>query len=186
MEDSKIIELYWQRSEDAIQHTAEKYGGYCKAISVNILQNQQDADECVSDTYLHAWNAIPPNRPSAFRVWLGRITRNLSLDRLKRAAAQKRGGGEVELLLSELEGCIPAPGGVERAMEDQEIAQLISVFLRQQKQLSRLIFLRRYYYADSVQQIALRFGLSQSNVKSTLFRTRNALKLFLESQGVSL
>ena len=186
MEDSKIIELYWQRSEDAIQHTADKYGGYCKAISVNILQNQQDADECVSDTYLHAWNAIPPNRPSAFRVWLGRITRNLSLDRLKRAAAQKRGGGEMELLLSELEGCVPAPGGVERTMEDQEIAQLISVFLRQQKQLSRLIFLRRYYYADSVQQIALRFGLSQSNVKSTLFRTRNALKLFLESQGVSL
>ncbi len=186
MEDHKIIDLYWQRSENAIGETSAKYGGYCKSISVNILQSNEDAEECVNDTYLHAWRAIPPDRPSAFRVWLGRITRNLSLDRYKRARAQKRGGGEVELLLSELEGCIPAPGGVEKTLEDREIAALIGRFLQGQKQLSRLVFLRRYYYADSVGQIARRFGMGESGVKSNLFRTRNALKAYLESEGIAL
>ncbi len=185
MEDNRIIQLYWQRSEDAIEATSAKYGGYCKTIAVNILQNPEDADECVNDTYLHAWDAIPPERPSVFRIWLGRITRNLSLDRYKKARAQKRGGGQVELLLSELESCIPAPGGVEAQLEDKEIALLISRFLRQQKQLGRLVFLRRYY-ADSIEQIARRYQMGQSGVKTSLFRTRKALKAYLESEGVAI
>jgi RNA polymerase sigma-70 factor (ECF subfamily) len=186
MEDSQIIELYWSRSEAAISYTAEKYSAYCRSISMNILDNSQDADECVNDTYLHAWNAIPPNRPSMLRIWLGKITRNLSLDRYKRLRAQKRGGSEVELLLSELEDCIPNASSTEKRLEDLEIAQLISAFLRNTGEVNRLVFLRRYFYGDSIQQIANRFDMSESKVKSSLFRTRNALKSCLENEGVSI
>lgn len=186
MNDSEIIELYWNRMESAIIHTAEKYSSYCRSISMNILNNSADAEECVNDTYLHAWNAIPPNRPSVFRTWLGKITRNLSIDRYKKSISQKRGGYEIELLLSELENCIPDTNNVENRMEDLEIAHLISVFLRSIKEESRLVFIRRYFYCDSVIQIANRFNMSESKVKSSLFRTRKALKSHLEKEGISI
>lgn len=186
MKDSKIIDLYWNRSESAISHTAEKYGSYCKSISINILRNSQDADECVNDTYLHTWNAIPPNRPLIFRTWLGKVTRNLSLDRYKKIRAQKRGGNQTELLFSELEACIPDKFNTEKTLEDLEIARLISDFLINSSKENRLIFLRRYFYGDSILQIAKRFIISESKVKSSLFRTRNALKSYLEKEGVSI
>lgn len=186
MEDSQIIELYWNRSETAISQTAKKYGNYCKSIAMNILVNIEDADECVNDTYLHVWNAIPPNRPSFFRTWLGKITRNLSLDRYKKNRAQKRGGGEIELLFSELEACIPDIHNIEKEMEDLAVAQHISDFLRNSSKENRLIFLRRYFYGDSVLQIAGRFEISESKVKSSLFRTRNALKKYLMKEGVPI
>jgi RNA polymerase sigma-70 factor (ECF subfamily) len=186
MEDSNIIELYFNRSENAISETSLKYGNYLGSISINILRSYEDAAECVNDTYLHAWNAIPPSRPSAFRVWLGTITRNLSFDRYKKFRAQKRGKNETELLLSELAKCIPAPCSVEKELEDNEIAQIVSGFLKAQRQENRIIFLRRYWYGDSIAQIAKIFDVSESKVKSSLFRTRNQLRRYLEKEGVIL
>ena len=124
MEDCDIIELYWQRDQGAIQATADKYGGYLWNITWNILRCHGDAEECVNDTYLRTWNAIPPARPSAFRAWLGRIARNLSLDRWKQLRTQKRGGDSMEVLLGELDDCVPAPHGTEKAMEERETAAL--------------------------------------------------------------
>lgn len=186
MEDCQIIDLYFARSEQAVTVTAEKYGSYLGVIARNILHSDQDSEECVNDTYLHAWNAIPPIRPSAFRVWLGRVARNLSLDRWKLAHAQKRGGSETELLLDELDNCIPAPHNTEKLLEDQEIAGLISAFLRRLPQESRVIFLRRYWYGDDLAGIAARLHCSEGKIKSSLFRTRNALRAFLVKEEVAL
>lgn len=186
MDDQQIIELHWKRSEAAVLQTLKQYGGYCRRISLNILGNIQDADECVNDACMHAWSAIPPNRPEVFRIWLGKVTRNLSLDRHKKGKAQKRGGGSAELLFSELEECIPGHSGPEKQLEDAEIANQISVFLRGRAQESRTIFLRRYYYGDSIRDIAERMDVSESKVKTSLLRTRRALKAELEKEGVRL
>lgn len=186
MEDGQIIELYFVRSENAIRETADKYGRYLGSIAHNIVHSAEDAEECVNDTYLHTWNAIPPTRPTAFQIWLGKITRNLSLDVWKRQRAQKRGGGGVELLLSELEDCIPSGENVERHLEDAALAGLISDFLRTQRQESRVYFLRRYWYGESLAQIAERFDVGEGAVKSALFRTRRGLKDYLEREGVSV
>lgn len=186
MEDAQIIDLYWIRSESAIQETSDKYGRYLGSIAHNIVHSAEDAEECVNDTYLHTWNAIPPTRPKAFQIWLGKITRNLSLDVWKRQRAQKRGGGGVALLLSELEDCLPSSEAVERHLEDQELAGFISAFLRTQREENRVYFLRRYWYGESLAQIAQRFGVGEGAVKSALFRTRRGLKEYLEREGVSL
>ena len=185
-EDEKIIELYWQRDQQAIQETAGKYGIFLHSIAWNILRSHGDAEECVNDTYLRTWNAIPPARPSAFRTWLGRIVRNLSLDRWKQGRTQKRGGGEMELLLGELDGCVPSPRCTESHLEDQEVASLISAFLRRLPWEARVIFLRRYWFGDDLAAIAARLGCGQGKVKSSLFRTRNALRTYLEQEGVSV
>lgn len=184
MEDTEIIELYWQRSETAIKETDGKYGSYCKSIVHNILQNREDTEECINDTWLHTWNAIPTERPYEFRTWLGRIARNLAFDRYRKITAKKRGGHEVDILISELEDCIPSAQTVEKELEDAELAGLISSFLKKQKKESRIIFVRRYYYSDSIKQIAERFGISESKVKSSLFRIRNGLKVYLEREGI--
>ena len=186
MEDCDIIELYWQRDQGAIRETAGKYGGYLWNIAWNVLHSHGDAEECVNDTYLRTWNAIPPARPSAFRAWLGRIARNLSLDRWKQLRTQKRGGDETEILLGELDECVPAPHGTEKAMEDREIAALISDFLRRLPAESRCLFLRRYWYGESGADIAEKQGCGQGKVKSSLFRTRKALRAYLEQGGVAL
>lgn len=186
MEDSAIIELYWQRSETAIAHTAEKYGAYCGSISMNIVSSKEDAMECVNDTYLHTWNAIPPNRPSVFRTWLGRICRNLSLDRYKRQGTKKRGGDAVTVLFGELELCVPGSWSVERHLEEAEVAAVISAFLWQSSKTNRIIFVRRYYYGDSIGGISERLGMGESRVKSSLQRTRRKLLACLEREGVDL
>ena len=121
MEDSAIIDLYWAREERALSETDAKYGGYCRSIAHNILKNREDSEECVSDTWLHAWNAMPPQRPSILSSFLGRITRNLSFDRCRRQNAEKRGGGSLPLALDELSECVPAPGRVEQALEAREL-----------------------------------------------------------------
>ena len=186
MEDHEIIDLYWARDQRAISETAGKYNAFLWNIAWNVLRSHDDADECVNDTYLRTWNAVPPARPTAFRSWLGRITRNLSQDRWKQAKAAKRGGDEMELLLGELDACVPAPHGTEKALEDREIAALISTFLRCLPLETRVIFLRRYWYGESVADIAKRLGCGQGKVKSSLFRTRNALRAYLEQEGVAL
>ena len=186
MEDSQIIELYWQRDQSAIAETSKKYGGFLWNIAWNVLRSHGDAEECVNDTYLRTWNAIPPARPSAFRAWLGRITRNLSLDRWKQAQAEKRGGGAMELLLGELDQCVPTGNDAEKALEDREIAALISRFLRGLPKDSRVMFLRRYWYGEDIADIAQTLNCGQGKVKSSLFRTRKALRAYLEKEGVAL
>lgn len=186
MEDTAIIELYWARSESAVAETASKYGGFLWTIAWNILRSHGDAEECVNDTYLRTWNAIPPERPTAFRAWLGRIARNLSLDRWKQGRAQKRGGSETELLLGELDACLPALHGTEKALEDRETGALISAFLRNLPQESRVIFLRRYWYGQDIAAIAAGLGCGQGKVKSSLFRTRGKLREYLENEGVTI
>ena len=186
MEDSAIIDLYWQRDQSAIAETSSKYGAFLWGITWNILRSRSDAEECVNDTYLKTWNAIPPARPAALRAWLGRIARNLSLDRWAQARTQKRGGDGMELLLGELDECVPAPHGTEQALEDRETAALISAFLRGLPAESRIIFLRRYWYGESLEDIARALHCGQGKVKSSLFRTRGRLRAYLEQEGVSL
>lgn len=184
MEDIDIVNLYWQRSETAIAETDGKYGRYCKRIANNVLSSAEDAEECVSDTWMSAWNAMPTQRPARLAAFLGRITRNLALDRHDRRTAKKRGGNSFDALLSELEDCLPAPDTVEAAADRNECAAQISVFLRGIDHDSRDTFLRRYWFADSIADIARRFGMSGSKVKSMLFRTRGRLREHLAKEGI--
>ena len=186
MEDNMILDLYWARHESAINETADKYGNYCFAIAANITQSNEDAEECVNDTYLKAWGAIPPQRPDNFRAFLGKITRNLSLNKYKGQRTGKHGGGEVALLLSELEDCIPSNNTVEAEFEESRVVEIINACLLSMGSEERVVFARRYWYADSIGAIALRFQMSESKVKSMLFRTRKALKNYLEKEGVAV
>lgn len=186
MNDHEIVALFFARQEKAISATADKYGRYCHAVAYNILFNRSDAEECVNDTYLGAWNSIPPQRPNHLAAYLGKITRNLALNRYKRNSVAKRGSGQVELALSELENCIPDNTDVERAAEDSLIASVINRFLYAHSLKTRNIFIRRYWYLCSIQDIAESYGMTESNVKVLLFRMRNELKKQLEREGIYL
>ena len=186
MDDRKIIELYFDRSEQAISETAKKYGRYCHYIAFQILHNEQDSEECVNDTYFRAWNAIPPRQPERLRTFLGKITRNLSLNKWEKQAAQKRGSGQMESALEELLDCIPAENNVEHAVENQRIVQILNDFLDDLPMEKRKIFVRRYWYFSSAKEIARDFGFTESKVTVTLFRTRQMLKEVLEKEGVIL
>ncbi len=186
MNDEKIVDLYWERTETAIDETAKIYGNYLFTIANNILQNTKDAKECVNDTYLKAWNNIPPVRPAIFQAFLGKITRNLSLNKYKEQRAKKRGGGEADLIYSELEDCISSKNSVEGEYEKGLVTKAINSFLISLRTENRVVFVRRYWYADSVRVIADRLQMSESKVKSMLFRTRKALKTYLENEGVIL
>ena len=183
MTDEGIVELYWQRSESAITETAAKYGKYCQAIAYNILHSLEDAEESVNDTYLDAWNNMPPHKPSVLSTFLGKITRRISIDKWRRNHAGKRGGGEMPLVLHELEDCISDPTDVEMVMEQEEMARLISEFLDKLSHIERRIFLRRYWYMDSIADIARDFAFSESKTASMLHRTRKKLRAKLESEG---
>ena len=186
MEDGQIIDLYWNRDQRALRETEGKYGRLLHSIAWNLLHSREDSEECVNDTYLRAWEAIPPARPGAFRTWLGQITRNLSLDRWKRRRAEKRGGG-AEVLLGELEECVPAgDGGPERALEDRELAEALDVFLRGLSREGRSMFLRRYWYGESLAEIGAALGCGEGKVKSSLFRSRKALRAYLEEEGIAV
>lgn len=186
MEDSIIVDLYFQRAERAITETSAKYGNYCSKIANNILNNMSDAEECVNDTYLRAWNAIPPHRPTVLSAFLGKITRNLSLDKCKARYADKRADGELALALDELDGCVPSCWSIEQQVDYTQAAKEISNFLRCQPSDRRQVFVRRYWYMDSISDIANHFGMSESKVKSMLFRMRSHLKAYLESEGITI
>ncbi|MDR1131247.1 MAG: sigma-70 family RNA polymerase sigma factor [Oscillospiraceae bacterium] len=186
MEDSKIIDLYWKRAEIAIGETAKKYSRYCHAISFNILHNREDAEECVNDTYLKAWNAIPPKRPNCLAAFLGKITRNLSLDKFKKYSADKRGHGQMEIALSELDEVIPSATSVEQAIDEKELAESLDRFLGGLPKQKRMMFVQRYWYLMSIQTMAEQFSISESQAKSALFRIRNELKSHFEREGVVL
>lgn len=182
MEDQKIIDLYWQRSEQAIQETDSKYGGYCYSIAYNILTNREDSEESVSDTYLAAWRAMPPKRPGTLSAFLGKITRHLSIDRWRRRTAEKR-GGEIVLALEELEDCISDGLSAEDAVQKKELTLFINRFLDALPETERNVFLCRYWYVDGVQDIADTLGFSVSKVNSMLHRTRQKLRRALEREG---
>jgi len=182
MNDQEIIALYWAKQERAISATAEKYGSYCHTIAYNILYDHFDAEECVNDTYLGAWNSIPPQRPNRLTAFLGRITRNLALNRYKHNKAVKRGGGQVEIALSELENCIPDIKGVEQIVEEALLVSVINRFLYAQAKTKRNIFVLRYWYLYSIRDIADMYGERESKVKAILFRMRNELKKILEKE----
>ena len=184
MEDHKIIDLYWQRSEQAITESSNKYGPYCRTISYNILHNNEDVHECVNDTWFAAWRSIPPERPNILSAFFGKITRNLSVNRYKQNTAKKRGYGQVDLALSELDECIPSAWSVEEVINQKELIRAIDTFLFDQSQERRIIFVRRYWYLSPIDEIAEDFSMSRSKVTSLLFRMRNELKLHLEKEGI--
>ena len=184
MEDERIIELYFARSEEAIRATADKYGKLCHRIAYNVLHDDGDAEECVNDTYVGAWNAIPPKRPTNLRAFLCGIARNLSLKRLAHDSRQKRWGG-VAISLEELAEILPDEN-VAFSVDDEGIGRGISDFLRRQKAEIRDVFIRKYYFFDSVESIAARYGYTGSKVKNMLYHTRQKLKKYLIKEGISL
>lgn len=184
MEDKDIVDLYWNRNEHAILETSVKYGGYCFSISNNILFNSLDAEECVNDTYLATWNSIPPHKPSVLCAYLGKITRRISLKKWRDKHAEKRGGGQTQLVLDELLECIPSKKTVDDELNEKELADLIKLFISKLDVNERRIFICRYWYLDSIADISKQFGYGQSKIKTTLFRTRGKLLSFLKKEGV--
>ena len=186
MDDHEIVDLYWQRDEHAIEATAAKYESYCMKISQNILSDRADSEENVNDTYLHAWQAMPPQRPAILSAFLGKIARNLALNRYKARSAQKRQGDAFALSLDELDDCAPALSSPDDEATAAELGRSISAFLRTLPEETRNIFLRRYWYCDATADIAARYSLTESKVRVTLHRTRGKLAAYLQGRGAAL
>ena len=185
MEDSRIIELYFERSETAIVESERKYGRYCGTIAMNILGNREDTEECVSDTWLRAWNAIPPAKPRLLKAFFGRITRNLALNLWEKKRAGKRGGGESSVVLDELEECIADAEAYTWSADRYVLTETLNRFLKGLPEEKRTIFIRRYWYMDQVKDIASEMGLGESKVKMTLLRTRKELMEVLKKEGIT-
>ncbi len=185
MDDPAIVELYCQRDERAIAETDRQYGAQCRSIALRLLGVREDAEECVNDTWHTAWNSIPPERPRVLGAFLGRITRNLSISRWRRDHAQKRYAG-MEVLLSELGDCVPAPGTVEENLERRQLAQAISAWLDSLEEADRRLFVRRYWYGEAVKTLAAEEGTGANALAQRLLRLRKGPRAFLESEGVEL
>ena len=185
MEDSQIISLYFKRDESAITETETKYGAFCHRIALNILSINADADECVNDTYLQAWNSIPPQKPDKFGAWLGKVVRNIAFNLWKKNHRQKRYAG-MEQLLNELDDCIPSPITVEREIEEQELTEVINTWLASLSQSNRILFVRRYWYGETVTMLAKERGISPASMAKRMYRLRKNLKYKLEKEGYSL
>jgi len=185
MDDKKIIDLYWERNENAIGETSLKYGKLCLFIANNILRNREDSEECVNDTYLGVWNAIPPHKPQRFQIFITRITRNLALKKFEYFSAAKRNPNSV-CSLEELGDCVSGKDFIETELKNQQIEQAISTFLEQQSEKKRSVFICRYWYFESIDSICDRTGYSQSKVKSMLYHMRKSLRTHLESEGIEV
>ena len=186
LNDSQIIALFFDRDQRAIEETAAKYGNYCYAIAYNILQNKEDSEEAVSDTYLGAWAAIPPHKPAILSTFLGKIARRTALKRWEKNRTQKRGGGEMVLAMEELSERLSDGNTPESTMEMAELTRMLNEFLRNLPKQERQVFVCRYWYLDSIADIAKQFGFSQSKVKSMLARTRMKLRNTLSKEGITL
>ena len=186
MDDIKIVQLYWDRNEQAIPATTDKYGNYCTSIAKNILGNYEDAEECVNDTYLNAWNSMPPHRPSILSTFLGKITRNLSLNRYKHNTADKRGGGQAIVVFDEIAELVSDTDSVEQEINRKELIRAIDDFLDRLPTDKKKIFVCRYWYFDSVSDIANRFGMKENNVSVMLSRLRLKLHKYLLERGFEL
>ena len=182
MEDETILDLYFAREERAIAETGKKYGGYCRSIAHNILQNREDTEECVSDTYMAAWDAMPPHRPGLLKAFLGKLSRRIAISRWRGKNAAKR-KGMTEFVLDELSDCVPGGCSPAEELELKELAAVIDGFLRSLPEAERLGFIRRYWYLDPIKDICGRYGYSQSKVKTMLYRMRAALKFRLSEEG---
>ena len=186
MEDKQIVGLYWQRSEDAIPETARKYGAFCLSLARNLSDTREDAEECVNDTYYEAWTSMPEQRPENLRAWLGRVVRNIAVDRFRQNRAQKR-DGRLDVLLSELDECVPDPSAEpETAAESEEISRAVDRWLRSLGEEDRRLFLRRYWYGDALNQLAEASGEDAARLAQRMFRLRKKLKAALEKEGIEL
>lgn len=186
MDDIQIVQLYWDRDEQAIPATSAKYENYCIAIAMNILGSPEDAEECVNDTYLNAWNAMPPHRPHVLSAFLGKITRNLSLNKYRQIHAEKRGGGRLPQVLDELAECVSGTVTVEQEADRRELIKAINSFLGTLSPAKRSIFVCRYWYLDSISDIASRFGMTANHVSVTLNRLRTSLRNHLTERGFEI
>lgn len=184
LEDHQIVDLYWQRSPDAIAESSMKYGGYCCTIAYRILGDRQDAEECVNDTWIGAWNSMPVHRPAHLAAFLGKITRRAACNRLSANRAEKRGGGELPLILEELADCVSPSPSAAQAVEDAELERIVNQFLHTLPQRDCNCFLRRYWFAEPLAEIASRYGLRVGTVKTSLFRSREKLRRYLEKEGI--
>lgn len=185
MNDTEIINLYFNRLEDAIKETSNKYENYCTTIAHNIIGNREEAEECVNDVYMKLWNSIPPNRPNNLSAYIGKITRNTSIDYVEKNNAQKRNNGQLNIILSELEECISV-NTLEDEFDEKLLVQYINTFLESLSIQNRELFIKRYWYAYSIEEITEQFKMSKSKVKSILFRLRKKLKKHLEMEGFIL
>lgn len=183
MEDEQILDLYFARDERAVTETDKKYGSFCYCLANGILNNAQDAEETVSDTYWKTWNNIPPRRPAVFKMFLAKITRNLAFSRWRKYTAEKRGGGEMALVLEELSGCIAAGESAEESLNKKELTRAIQNFLNTLPSREQDIFLRRYFFVEESNTIAARYGMKPATVLRTLSRTRMKLKTYLQKEG---
>lgn len=183
MQDKRIIELYWARDTEAIVQSGRKYGSYCFSVAKNILENHEDAEECVNDTWFDAWNAMPPHRPKVLRMFFAKITRRISLDRWRRRMSQKRGSGETPAVLEELAECIAGESDLEEEIIANELAECIRVFLRMLPARDCDVFLRRYFFTESISEISAGYGLTNNHTSVILNRTRNKLKTYLAGEG---
>ena len=184
MEDREIIALFFDRDEGAIRETAKKYGSYLFMVAVRIVEKNEDAEECVSDTYLDAWNTIPPTKPNYLKLFLAKLARNRALHVYRAAHAKKRDNHTVDAVLDELTECLSGGVEPEREADKQELSRAISIFLEKQRKVERGMFLRRYFYGESVKEIAMRYGLSENKISVSLHRMRAKLKKHLEAEGV--
>lgn len=185
MEDIQIIKLFWRRDESAIAETDRKYGPFCHRIAMNILRSFQDSEECVNDTYQKTWETIPPQKPDSLRSYLGRIVRNFSISRYRNLHAQKRFSG-LEVLLSELEDCVPTPDSVQRTVDANDLAELIGRWLDECGREDRALFLRRYWNGESVKDLAWQAGMTPNAMTKRLLRLREGLRRFLEEEGIAV
>lgn len=185
MEDSHIVALYWARDEQAIAESERMYGRYCYTVADRILHCREDSEECVNDTWLHAWEAMPPHKPSRLATFLGKITRNLALHRAERTQADKRGGGQVPLALDELAECIP-DGTRDRVVDAVMLADILDRFLDSLPEQQRRMFVQRYWYVCSVRDIARQMGVGESRVKVALHRAREKLRTMLQEEGIEV
>ncbi len=184
MEDQEIIELYWNRDEQAIKETQSKYENYCFSIANGILHSIEDSAECVNDTYLGTWEAIPPHHPLCLSTFIGKITRRLAINKWRFLNAEKRGGGQIPVSWDELEECIPDEKTIKKELDTKLLAETIDEFLATLKESERKVFVCRYWYSDSIEDIASRFGFSASKVKMILKRNRDKLKEHLIKEGL--
>lgn len=184
--DPEIVALYWQRDENAVLETARKYEAYLFRIAYNILANAEDSRECVNDTYLAAWNSMPEHKPDVLSVYLGKITRQIAIDRYRKKHAEKRYASEYAVSLSELEDCLASGALPEQAVEAKMLDEAVDAFLRSLPKQARMIFIGRYYFFDPVKTIASYCGVSEAKVKTSLFRTRRKLKEYLVKEGFAL
>ncbi len=181
MEDSKIVDLYWARDERAIEHSSKKYGRMLSSLSFSLLSSFEDAEECVNDTYVAAWGAMPDARPDYLGAFLSKLTRRISVDRLRKRTSEKRGGDQV---VSELSDCIPSGEDIMEEYDSKRIREELDCFLGSQSKEKRVMFVLRYFYSRSISEIALQMGIGESKVKTTLYRLREELRKRLEEQDI--